>query len=291
MPTAIGSDNVLTVTTDPAYAGVWLRADFSALNPQPLQVRFTRAGGTIVRSGDPAWAPGGIAYAYDHEAPLGGLSVWTATPIWQDGTVGSDSVSVAVIVDPMNAEVDCWIKPLANADKALGLQVHNDRIEEAYDGRVATADILGAALPAASWDRRRPSAMSITLRTTTKAQKVLLTSALDEGPVLVQLNPVYGIDDFYAVPDGSTLRYLRGMWSPVRDVPTSFVPIARPATIDAPLRWPGKSYAAVSAPFAIYDNRQSAYPTYRSVLETPPTFTPGGAGYGMGVYDTETYGY
>jgi hypothetical protein len=291
VPSATGSDNILTVTTDPTYAGVWLKADFSGLSPQPLQVRFTRGAGVTVRSGDPAWAPGGLAYAYDHEAPLGAASVWTATPIWQDGTVGSDSVSVAVVVDPMDGEVDCWIKPLGNADKALGLQVHTDRIEESYDARVQVVDVLGRGLPAASWDKRRMAAMSITLRTATKAQKGSLLGALDEGPLLVQLNPVYGIDDFYAVPDASTLRYFQGMWSAQRDIPTSFVPIARPATIDAPMRWPGKSYAAVSLPLATYAGRTSAYATYQAVLETPPVASPGGSGFGLGTYGSETYGY
>lgn len=290
MPTATGTDNVLTVTTDPTFAGVYLRADFSALNPQPLQVRFTR-GGVTVRSGDPAWAPGGVAYAYDHEAPLGGISVWTATPIWRDGTFGSASVSVAVVVEPMGVDLDCWLKPLGNADKCLGLQLHSDEIEESREGRTQITDVLGSVLPAAAWDRRRPAALSLTMRTSTKVEKDSLLSALDEGPVLVQLNPLFGIDDFYAVPDGSSLRYVQFPLSQLRDVPTSFIPISRPATVDAPMRWPGKSFAAISGPFAIYANRQSAYPTYRSVLETPPVSTPGGSGYGMGVYDNETYGY
>lgn len=291
MPSATGSDNILTVTTDPTYAGVWLKADFSALSPQPLQVRFTRGAGVTVRSGDPAWAPGGLAYAYDHEAPLGAASVWTATPIWQDGTVGSDSVSVAVVVDVMDVAVDCWIKPLGNADKALGLPVYNDSIEEGLSARVTLTAKIGAAYPSASWDRRTPNALSLTLRTTSKTQKTAALGALDEGPVLVQLNPVFGVDDFYAVPDSSSLRFVQGEWSALRDIPTSFVPIARPATIDAPMRWPGKSYAAVSLPLATYAGRTSAYPTYQAVLETPPVASPGGSGFGLGTYGSETYGY
>src|SRR5690348_6161615 len=90
--TATSSDGRLTAFVDSAYSGVLLKADFSGLGTKPNRVRFMR-GTDVVRSGDPAWAPGGLGFAYDHEAPLSTSTAWTAVPIFADGSTGSASTA------------------------------------------------------------------------------------------------------------------------------------------------------------------------------------------------------
>jgi len=269
---AVSSDGKITAYTDPAYAGILLSADFSSLTTKPVKVRFYR-GSILVRSGDPAYSPGGLAVAYDHEAPLGEICSWTAVPIFADGTTGTASTPVALTTPSMSADVDCWVKPLADPGLSIGLEVHNDRIEEGDQARLDLTYVPGRAHPVGAFDVRTEAAMSITLRTDTKAEKDALREALKVGTVLVQLRSTYGIDDFYALPGDAAFRYFLGMFSPLRDVPVSFVPVDRPPTLDAPLFIPGRSYADQLQVAPTYAARLATWPTYFDALHGD--YTPG----------------
>lgn len=258
---AVSSDGKLTVYSDTANAGMLMRADFSALTPKPVKVRFFRNGVTV-RSGDPAWAPGGIGVAYDHEAPLGASCSWTAVPVFSDGTTGAASTPVPLTTPTIDDAVDCWVKPVDNPGLSIALAVHNAQIQMGRTGRVQSYAVPGAEYPLGTWDRRTPKPVTITLRTDTKEAKDSLNNALDLGPVLIQLRNSYGIDDFYAIPADSDENYFVGMFSPIRDVPVLFVPCDRPPTVDSPLFIPGRSWAEQMVAAPTWADRLTAWPTW-----------------------------
>src|SRR5690606_8822157 len=63
----------------------------------PQAVRVLR-GGTPILSGDPATAVGGKAVVYDHHAPLGVPSTWTAIPVYLDGRTAGETEGVSLTV-------------------------------------------------------------------------------------------------------------------------------------------------------------------------------------------------
>ena len=73
--TTTSTDGRLAARVDSAHGGVLLRADFTGDATEAVKARFYRGDGSLVRSGDPAMAPGGVALAYDHEAPVGETQV------------------------------------------------------------------------------------------------------------------------------------------------------------------------------------------------------------------------
>lgn len=274
-PTSVtSSDSHLTVYSDVTHAGVLLRADFHSLGTVPWKVRFLR-NGVPVRSGDAAWAPGGYAVAYDHEAPLGDTSVWTAVPVYQFAADGAPSTPAAYAVPAMADDVDCWVKPVNDPGLAVAFQVHSDRVEIGWSGRTQSYAVPGRSLPIGTYDRRTMNAVSITLRTDTRAEKDALAAAMDTGPVLVQLRDTYGIDDFYAIPGDSTERYFLGMFSQLRDIPSTFMPCERPPTLDSPLFVPGHSWDEMALVAGTWDAAAATWPTWDDVL-IGPVPTPDG---------------
>lgn len=259
------SDGVLTVYADTTYAGMLLYADFSGLSTKPTQVRFYRDG-LPVRSGDPAWAPGGQAIAYDHEAELGASAGWTAVPIFADGTIGTTSTTAALAVPEMSDDVDCWIKPTNDPGLSCAFPIHTDQIDEAWAARTQATPVPGRRFGIGTYDLRSPAPMSITLRTVTKAGKTALNKALDTGPVLVQLRSLFGIDDFYAIPGDNSARYFGELISQVRDMPTSFTPCDRPPTANSPLFVPGHSWAQQLAVAPTWTSRLVTWPTWLDAL-------------------------
>lgn len=265
---ATSSDGKLTVYADTDHAGMLLRADFSALSTKTIKVRFYR-GSTVVRSGDPAWAPGGMAVAYDHEAPLGSSGAWTAVPIFADGSTGTSTTAASLTVPSMGDDVDCWVKPINNPGRSVAYQVHTNQIQPGGSGRVQSYAVPGRTNPIGTYDVRTPKEVSITLRTNTKAEKDALNDALDLGPVLVQLRESYGIDDFYAIPTDTTETYFVGMYSQIRDIPTGFIPVDRPPTIDSPLYIPGRSWDEQLAAAPTWNDRLTVWPTWDNALGLP----------------------
>ena len=267
-PTVVTSpDGILTATVDTTHAGVLLTANYST-DPTVAKVRFLRGDGTAVRSGDTAWAPGGWANAYDHEAPLGVGVSWYAVPIGFDGTEGTPSALVAVEIPA--PEWGLWIKPVLDPGASMLIEVLAGTRPHARRARNAFSDVPGASLGVASWDRRGPIEMQAQLRTATPAESVALSELLDSGPLLIQPAPRYALPGIYALAGDEAWDYendAQGTGRRVWSLP--FTEIARPATLDAPLLIPGRSWDQVAAGYASYDDLAAQVESYNALLGAP----------------------
>lgn len=264
--TATSSDGKLTASLDDAHGGVLLRADFSALGTKPIKVRFLR-GTTRVRSGDPAWSPGGIAYAYDHEAPLGASAAWTAVPLFADGTEGSPTTSASLSTSSLDADnFDFWIKSTTDPGLSVLASAQGTGISRGRVGRLNLTDIPGSPYPVAAYNPRGYKDMQITFLTTTYDQRDALEACIDSGVVLVQCNPTYGINDFYALGSDADEDPLVFQFAPSRLMAITFVLQKRPPTVDSPFYFPGHSYADQLDSAPTYTDRLATWPLYQDAL-------------------------
>jgi len=228
------------------------------------KVRFERQDGTVVRSGNPAWAPGGYAHAYDHEATLGGGTLWRAVPIRFDGTEGEPSEYVGAVI-PALTDGWAWLKPVADPDKAMLLKVEPPDLS--YDGRVDTTSIAGAPRPAATWDVLEGFTTQLRSLVREKNVEEQLKALLDEGPVLAQFPACAGLPDFYFIRGKLDLEHVHWDGWPWRRYQWEVVQIDRPDTTDSPLRIPGLSYDTVARDWTTYDQLRSTVESYNKLLE------------------------
>lgn len=228
------------------------------------KIRFERQDGSLVRSGNPAWAPGGYAHAYDHEATLGGGTLWRAVPIHFDGTEGEPSEYVGAVIPPLS-DGWAWLKPVTDPDKAMLLKVEPPDLS--YDGRVDTTSIAGAPRPAATWDVLE--GFNTQLRSLVREKNVeeQLMALLDEGPVLAQFPACAGLPDFYFIRGKLDLEHVHWDGWPWRRYQWDVVQIDRPDTTDSPLRIPGLSYDTVARDWTTYDQLKSTVDSYNKLLE------------------------
>lgn len=229
------------------------------------RVRFERQDGTLVRSGNPAWAPGGWAHAYDHEATLGGGTLWRAVPIMFDGTEGTPSDYVGAVI-PALSDGWAWLKPVNDPDKAMLLKVEPPDLS--YDGRVDTTSITGSSKPAATWDVLE--GFTTQLRSLVREKPVAdqLMALLDEGPVLAQFPGCAGLPDFYFIRGGVDLEHVHWDGYPWRRYQWDVISIDRPDTTASPLRIPGLSYNTVERDWTTYDQLAATVPSYNKLLES-----------------------
>ena len=228
------------------------------------KVRFERQDGTVVRSGNPAWAPGGYAHAYDHEATLGGGTLWRAVPIHFDGTEGEPSEYVGAVI-PSLSDGWAWLKPVADPDKAMLLKVEPPDLS--YDGRVDTTSIAGAGTPAATWDVLEGFTTQLRSLVREKDVEEQLMALLDEGPVLAQFPACAGLPDFYFIRGKLDLEHVHWDGWPWRRYQWDVIQIDRPDTTDSPLRIPGLSYDTVERDWTTYDQLKSTVESYNKLLE------------------------
>ncbi|MGZ4521943.1 MAG: hypothetical protein ACXVXO_00785 [Mycobacteriaceae bacterium] len=263
--TATSSDGYLTAMLDPAWAGVILKADFTSLSALPVKVAFWRDG-QKVRSGDTTWAPGGVAVAYDHEAPLGVSSGWTAVPVNADGTLGTAStVAVLTVPNPAAASTNVWLK--STVQPSLSRQVWVETPPQIGMGANLTLTrALGSAYPVGSWDARSGYATQFALVTTTAQQRLDLQSLLDSGPLLYQSASTVDLEDFFSLPGDVTWDYISGAADPSRRWTITVTQIARPATVDAPLVIPGLSWDTVAGSYASWTALAAAKASWTAVL-------------------------
>lgn len=266
---AVSPDGILTARRDDAYAGVYLIADYTAAPVLPQRVRFVRVGtdGTVaeVRGGDAAWAPGGLAVAYDHEAPLGAASVWFAYPVDTSGAAGAPSEGVALAVPEPNVPRDVWLKSITDPGLALRVVVLAwPQLE--YTERQERFDVLGSPAPVMRVDAWSLPTSTMTIETQTLAERAALRSLLTVGTtVLIQTRAEYGREDTYWVPGklSETMPGDAGDAHRTWEIPVTAVD--RPPTIDAPLRIPGRSYADSAVPWPTYADRTATGQTYHAV--------------------------
>lgn len=265
----VSPDGYLTVWRDDPWAGVYLVADFSPLNPDPAQVRFTRVGPdgieVPVRGGDVAWAPGGVAVGYDHEAPLGQSSAWYAYPIAWDGTVGARSLGAAVTPPEPQPTRDVWLKALTAPALSQRVQVLAWPTLE-YGERQERFDVLGASSPVMRVDKWSLPTSSVTLMTETLAERTALLALLTAGTTLLaQTRQVNGRPDAYWVPGQLTETMPGQSDDPCREWTLPVTAVDRPATVGEPLRIPGRSYDDSSATWPTYADRTATGQTYHEV--------------------------
>lgn len=267
---ATSADGRLKVIADNAHAGARLVADFSDLVPLPRRVRFLRSDGSPVRSGDPAYAPGGMAVAYDHEAPLGGPVSWVAVPVFADGSEGTTTDAAALTLLPAAAS-RMWVKPLVDSD--LSVIGRMSRAEESGRPlRATVTPVVGAEMPAGGWDVALSWTGQITFRTDTEAEYVALLAALSAGPVLAQPSGCAGLPtDMYLLPQGE-LAAVRmsgaatGQGWKFREWAVSMVQVGRPTTLDSPLIIPGLSWDDMTPLYSSWDNVVAVVPSWYALL-------------------------
>lgn len=263
-------DGHITAIVDPSHAGVLLRANFDDSVPDTpargtvAKVRFERQDGSVVRSGNPAWAPGGYAHAYDHEASLGGGTLWRAVPIHFDGTEGTPSDYVGAVI-PALTDGWAWLKPVADPDKAMMLKVEPPNLS--YDGRVETTSITGAPRPAATWDVLEGFTTQLRSLIREKDVEEKLMALLDEGPVLAQFPACAGLPDFYFIRGKLDLEHVHWDGYPWRRYQWDVIQVDRPDTTDSPLRIPGLSYDTVVRDWTTYDQLAATVTSYNKLLE------------------------
>lgn len=275
----VSPDGVLSARVDAENAGVHLRADFSAQVPQPLMVRFYRGDGSPVRSGDVAYAPDGLAHAYDHEASPGEVNAYSAMPLDLDGVQSGDmSDSVGVTLPWSVSTSDVWLKNLADPSKSLHIRAHESE-ETARPAQTSFTRVPGMAVgPSSSSGPTGGLSLTLSVYVDDKAtyQALLGTRAngytdalLDGNVLLVQPHPDRGgFEAFYARPDGDVLaaRRAHGFGYGMREVPITLTESRRPSTLGAPMIVPSVSWALVSQQYATWDELAATVPSWEALL-------------------------
>lgn len=263
-------DGWLSAVVDDVWAGVLLGYDADTTSApladvaQVRQVRIERQdpGATSpvpVRSADPAWAIEGVGAAYDHEAPLGVAVVYTATPVYADGSTGPSS-SLAVTVPEPAPPADVWIKSLDEPGLSARVTV-TSWPELQWTSRIDSADVAGSPYQATSQDVYASAGSTITmdadgdqieaLRTllTTPGVRLIQTRTANRRPdqFVLFANPTEAVD---ANPDGA------------RTFSATVQQVQRPDTAVQPLRIPGWSYDMLAAQYATYDAVAATFSSY-----------------------------
>jgi hypothetical protein len=239
--------------------------------PNAVQfVRLATSDGKIpdqpVRSGDWATAVGGKARAYDMEAPVNVVSQWYAIPIMKDGSMGTPSLPVSTTVAFPAGTLDCCIKPTGKPALTTMVQIVQPLPTFTRPARNNLSNVQGSSYAAGSWDVRLGMIGTFTFWTPDWVERDRIMDALSNGPVFVQINPSYLVADFYALPgDLSEAPMEADFNDPGRTWTVDFTVIARPATVDAPLVIPGRSYADlkdVVGDRSTYFERKGIFPLY-----------------------------
>jgi hypothetical protein len=265
---SVSLDGILTVRRDDTWAGVYLIADYSA-DPDVAQVRFVRVsengGEEPVRGGDVAWAPGGVAVAYDHEAPLGVSSTWYAYPIYWDGTVGARSDGAAVTPPEPTTPQDVWLKSLTNPALSMRVIVMAWPTLE-YSERQERMDVLSASSPVMRVDAWSLATSSVAIETATLEEREQLLALLQSGTTLLaQTRLGYGRPDAYWVPGKISESMSGPAYDPHRTWEVPVTAVDRPSTVDSRLRIPGRSYDDSAAMWPTYADRTATGQTYHDV--------------------------
>ncbi|MFJ8883601.1 hypothetical protein ACIRJR_09325 [Streptomyces sp. NPDC102402] len=241
--------------------------------PQDIRrVRIVRqdpgaAAPVPVRSADPAWALEGVGTAYDHEAPLGVAVVYTATPIYADGTTGASSALAVTVPAPLPGEPrDVWLKSVD--DPSLSLRaVIVGKPEASAVGRQDVAEVPGSPYRVVAFDEHAAEAYPLTIDVPPAAvEQVRLL--LRSGVLLLQTRPGYvTLPDAYHVPADITGPISTGRLgaSTGYQFSWSVEPVDRPDTAEQPMRMPAWSYEQLAARYATSDAAVASYSSWASL--------------------------
>lgn len=268
LPDPIKSPDGL-LDASPYPSGVLLHAKWTGSGIDDIWwVRFVRRTGHRVRSGDPAVAVGGEAYAYDMEGPLVGNAAWYAEPIYKDGTVGDATEGVGLA---LTATRTAWIKSVNRPELSITVTPSSPFPGLTYGATQNLNHVLGSPYPAGSVDVHDARAGTLQFYTSRKTSRKQLLTLLDTGTLLFQATPEVDFDDMYFVAadlgvdpleEGRPKNGWR-LWS----VP--FTEVDRPGTADSPLVIPGRSYDSLDSQAPTYDDLDGLYSSYNSMVVPP----------------------
>lgn len=233
-----------------------------------LQVQITRTDpGAVapvpVRSGDPAWAVEGVGTAYDHEAPLGVPVVYTATPIYKDGSTGPSTALAVTVPAPVPGEDrDLWLKSIDEPGLSLRVMLVSWPGPTAA-GRQETLDVDGSPYRAVAYDVHGAETIPIVVDVSPEDVD-RMRKLLDRGVLLAQTRQGYYFPDAFHVPADVTGPTPTGKLGSSEGYQFGWTiePIERPDTSGQPLMLPGWSYDAVAQQFGTYDAVASSYASY-----------------------------
>ncbi|MFD4273826.1 hypothetical protein R2B67_26290 [Streptomyces cyaneofuscatus] len=220
-----------------------------------------------VRSADPAWAIGGAGTAYDHEAPLGVAVIYTATPLYADGTTGPSSSLAVTVPAPAPGQVrDVWLKSIDNPSLSLRAVIVG-RPEATAAGRQDVVDVPGSPYRVVAYDQHAAEAYTLTIDVPPQAVDQV-RRLLRSGVLLLQTRPGYvTLPDAFHVPADITGPVSTGRLGSSGGYQFSWAvePVARPDTAGAPLRIPGWSWDTVAQQFATWDAVAASYSSWASL--------------------------
>jgi len=216
-----------------------------------------------VRSGDLAWALGGVGSAYDHEAPLGVAVIYTATPVYADGSTGAASSLAVTVPAPPRGPGDVWIKSIDEPGISARVTV-TQWPALSWGARIDTADVAGSPFPAASQDVYGAPASSITIDAEGSAIETVQRLLTTPGVLLVQTRPDYHRPDQYVLV-GTVQQQINSTPTEPRTYTADLIRVGRPDTANQPMRIPGWSWDELARTFASWDAVEASYESWQSV--------------------------
>lgn len=261
----VSSDGFLTVTQDLESGGVLLRAAFPG-NPQ--RVLFLRDG-VPVRSGDKAWSSGGVAYAFDHEMPLGEPSTWHAVPYSAAGLAGSPSGSVSLLTPAPAGVRDVWLKSITDPNLSRLVTVVLPVTELTYKARQEFSTVMGNPFPSGSYDVWNAAEGTFTFYAEDAAERIAVQKILTSGILLFQTHPEWDMPDMF-IKCGDVVRRRT---EDVRRTDkgnlftVAFTEVDRPATTDSPFFLPGNSWGDLNRNYVSWSHVETSFPNWQSLTE------------------------
>lgn len=269
-PSATSPDGRISVALDADWAGAAITVDCSDMADPPRSVRVVRrdADGSevMVRGADPNMSPGGIAPAYDHEAPLGYTCTWFAT--WPGGAHLTGEV-VLVLPDPPPGPGEVWIKSISAPGASMRCFV-SAWPDETFASTTTTTEVLGRAEPVPRIGTRQAATSSITLATETPQERENMERLLGVGGpssvLLVQTRYEYHRPDrYYIAGDVERSQGDRPAYNPVWEWTIPVTMVARPPTAGSPMRTPAATYATL--PYNSWTEAGMSNPTYLDFMD------------------------
>jgi len=262
---------LISADLDAVNGGVLLRANFQTDPDTPTWpanltgVRFFREDGTPIRSGSPRPAPGGIAYAYDREAPCGTVVSWYCVPEYSDDTVAARSDLVSLQTAQPSGIKGVWLKSIS--DPSLQAQATATAVPEiTYSSRSSFTAIRGLALPSASVDTHSAATGTWSFYVPDAASRAALQAVLVSGVVLVQTRPDSEVDDMYVVFGDVTRTRAGSVLTPDQLLSADFTEVAAPPTEGSALYVPGHSWTDFQLRSGTWEGAVSVFGTWDSAL-------------------------
>lgn len=256
--TATSPDGFLKATLDAKWAGVLLHCDLHTVTPtKPYKIFFLRAeDGSAVRGGDAAFSPGGYAWAYDHEVPLGAATAWVAVGVDRFGVAvfETDAVSLAMPA-PITGEngPSTWIKSIEDPSLSLNLMIV-EWGDITYDVFSQVTHVPGRRKNVGVWDTLGGVNGTAQLLTTNPDDAAAVVDLVNSGTLLFQTSPIFDRPSAYVMPSGLARSDLGRMKDHYTAWSFGIEEIDRPDTTNQPGRMPGSSFADRLAAYATFND-------------------------------------